>query len=332
MAVLRARHRGLISRLAAVLLLAAAGFAAQSQQAQKPHRIAFVTTGAPGTGIDFFRQGLRESGRVEGKNLVIDARFASGRQELLAQLVNEAVAQKPDVLVVVSTRTALAAKRATSTIPIVFASVFDPVAAGLVASLARPGGNVTGTAMGVGGDFAGKWVELLKEAVPGMSSAAVLWNPANESSAQSAEAIKAAAQRLGVRLELFDGGRAAKLESALDAIGSRRFDGMVIAPDPYFNANRTRLVHFAAHRRLPAVYFFRSFAEAGGLMAYGANNADSIRAAAKYVDRILKGAKPAELPIEQPSRFDLVINLTTARALGLKIPQSLLVRADQIIE
>jgi len=322
----------MIAQLAAALLALAASFAAQAQQAHKPYRIGFVTTGFPGTGIDSLRQGLRESGYVEGKGLVIDARFAAGRQEVLASLVGEVVAQKPDVIVVVSTRTALAAKRATSTIPIVFASVFDPVAAGLVASLARPGGNLTGTAMGVGGDFAGKWVELLKEAVPGLSRAAVLWNPANESSAQSVEAIKVAARRVNVKLGLFDAGTAAKLESALDAIASSRFDGMIIAPDPYFNANRTRLVHFAAKRRLPAVYFFQSFAEAGGLMAYGANNADSIRSAAKHVDRILKGAKPADLPVDQPTRFDLVINLKTAKALGLKIPQSLLVRADQIIE
>jgi len=322
----------MIAQLAAAFLVLAASPAAQAQQAPKPYRIGFVTAGFPGTGIDSLRQGLKESGYVEGRNLVIDARFAAGRQEVLASLVGEAVAQKPDVLVVVSTRTALAAKRATSTIPIVFASVFDPVAAGLVASLSRPGGNITGSAMGVGGEFAGKWVELLKEAVPGLKRAAVLWNPANESSAQSAEAIKAAAQRLDVKLELFDAGKAAKLESALEAIASRRFDGMIIAPDPYFNANRTRLVHFAANRRLPAVYFFNSFAEAGGLMAYGANNAESIRAAARHVDRILKGARPAELPVDQPTRFDLVINLKTARVLGLKIPQSLLVRADQVID
>jgi putative ABC transport system substrate-binding protein len=320
------------AQLAAAVLALAATCVVHAQQAQKTYRVAFVTTGPPRTGVDVLRQGLKESGYVEGRNLVIEARFAAGRQELLAPLVGEVLAQKPDVIVVVSTRTALAAKNTTSTVPIVFASVFDPVAAGLVASLARPGGNVTGAAMGVGGDFAGKWVELLKEAVPGLSHAAVLWNSSNESSAQSAEAIKTAAQALNVRLELFDADNPTRLNSALKSIASSRAEGIIIAPDPYFNANRTRLVRFAASRRLPAVYFFRSFAEAGGLMAYGANNADSIRAAAKYVDRILKGAKPAELPVDQPTRFDLVINLKTAKALGLKIPQSLLVRADQIIE
>jgi putative tryptophan/tyrosine transport system substrate-binding protein len=322
----------MVAPLAAALLALAATGAVHAQQAQKTYRVGFVTSGSPGTGIDLLRQGLKESGYVEGKNLVIDARFAAARQEQLATLVEQVVAQKPDVIVAVSTRTALAAKRATTTIPVVFASVFDPVAAGLVSSLARPDGNLTGTAMGVGGDFAGKWVELLKEAVPGLSHAAVLWNSGNESSAQSAAAIRNAAQTLNVKLQLFDAGTPTRLDWAMKSIASSRFDGIIIAPDPYFNANRTRLVRFAASQRLPAVYFFRSFAEAGGLMAYGASNAESIRVAAKYVDRILRGARPMELPIDQPTRFDLVINLKTAKALGLKIPQSLLVRADQIIE
>ena len=322
----------MIAQLAAAVLVVAASLAAHAQPAQKAYRVGFVTTGYPGTGIDVLRQGLKESGYVEGRNLVIEARFAAARQELLAPFIGEVVAQKPDVIVVLSTRTALAAKRTTSTIPIVFASVLDPVASGLVSSLARPGGNLTGSAMGVGGDFAGKWVELLKEAVPGLSHAAVLWNSDNESSAQSAEAIRAAAQALNVSLELFDAGTGTRLDWALQRIASSRFDGIIIAPDTYFNANRNRVVRFAASQRLPAVYFFRSFAEAGGLMAYGASNAESIRAAARYVDRILRGARPAELPVDQPTRFELVINLGTAKALGLKIPQSLLVRADQIIE
>jgi putative ABC transport system substrate-binding protein len=322
----------MIAKLAVAWLVLVTGFAAHAQTAQKTYRVGFVTSGFPGTGIDVLRQGLKESGYVEGRNLVIDARFAAARQELLAPLVGEVVAQKPDVIVVVSTRTALAAQRATSDIPVVFAGVLDPVAARLVTSLARPGGNLTGSAMGVGGDFAGKWVELLKEAVPRLSHAAVLWNSGNDSSARSAEAIRDAARTLNVGLELFDAGSGARLDWALQRIASGRFDGIIIAPDPYFNANRNRVVRFAASRRLPAVYFFRSFAEAGGLMAYGANNAESIRSAARYVDRILKGAKPAELPVDQPARLELVINLKTAKALGLKIPQSLIVRADLLID
>lgn len=321
-----------IARLAAALVLLAAPFAAEAQQAARVYRIGFVSTASPGAVIEPLRQGLKEAGYVEGRNIVFEARFASGRQELLPALIADVIRQRPDVLVVVSTRTALAAKQATSTIPVVFASVFDPLAAGLVASLARPGGNLTGTAMGVGGDFGGKWVELLKEAVPGLSHAAVLWNSANESSAQSAGAIQAAARTLNVRLELFDAGTATQLDAALAAIAASRVEGLIIAPDPQFNANRAKLVRFAASKRLPAVYFFRSFAQSGGLMAYGANNADSIRAAAKYVDRILKGAKPGDLPVDQPTRFDLVINLKTAKALRLKIPRSLLVRAEEVIE
>jgi putative tryptophan/tyrosine transport system substrate-binding protein len=318
--------------LAAAIMFVAGSIGAEAQPASKAYRVGFVTTGSPGTSIGPFREGLKEAGYVEGRNLVIEARFASGRQELLPELVADVIRQRVDVLVVVSTNTALAAKRATSTIPIVFASVFDPVASGIVPSLARPGGNVTGSAMAVGGDFAGKWVELLKEAVPGMTRAAVLWNSANQSSVQSAESIQAAARALKVQVDLYDAGNAPNLDKALSAIAASRAAGIIIAPDPYFNANRTRIVRFAASRRLPAVYFFRSFAEAGGLMAYGASNADSIRAAARYVDKILKGAKPADLPVDQPTRFELVINLKTAKALGLKIPRSLLVRADQVIE
>jgi putative tryptophan/tyrosine transport system substrate-binding protein len=317
--------------LAAAIVLVAGPMAAQAQQT-KVYRIGFVTTGSAAAAVEPFRQGLTEAGYLEGRNLIIEARFAGGRQELLPELVADVIRQKVGVLVVVSTSTALVAKKATSTVPIVFASVFDPVASGIVPSLARPGGNITGSAMGVGGDFGGKWVELLKEAVPGMTRAAVLWNSANQSSAQSAESIQAAARTSGVKLELFDAGNAASLDRALGAIAASRAEGLIIAPDPYFNANRTKVVRFAASRRLPAVYFFRSFAEAGGLMAYGANNADSIRAAAKYVDKILKGAKPGDLPVDQPTRFELVINLKTAKALGLKLPQSLFVRADRLIQ
>lgn len=319
--------------LAAAIVLVAGPIAAQAQQTSKVYRIGFVTTTSPAAGsIAPFRQGLKEAGYIEGKNMLVEARFAGGRQELLPDLVNDLIRQKVDVLVVLSTATAVAARNATSTIPIVFASVFDPVAAGIVPSLARPGGNITGSAIGVGGDFGGKWVELLKEAVPGMSRAAVLWNPANQSSAQSARAIQGAARALNVELDLFESGNAASLDRALNAIAASRAEGLIIAPDPHFTTNRTKVVRFAASRRLPAVYFFRSFADAGGLMAYGANNADSIRGAAKYVDKILKGANPADLPVDQPTRFELVVNLKTAKALGLKIPRSLLVRADQVIE
>ena len=296
-------------------------------------RIGYVTLASPvSQANDPFRLGLREAGYIEGKHVVIEARSADGRQERLPDLVAEVIRKKVDVLVVVSTRTAIVAKQATTTIPIIFASVFDPVAAGIVANLARPGGNITGVAVGVGGGFGGKWVELLKEAVPGISHAAVLWNSGNPSSAQSANEIQVAARTLNIKLDMLDAGNPVSLDKAFAAIGASRAQGIIVAPDPYFGANRARLVQFAASKRLPAVYFFKSFVEDGGLMAYGASNADSIRTAAKYVDKILRGARPADLPVEQPTRFELVINLKTARALGLTIPQLLLVRADQLID
>jgi putative ABC transport system substrate-binding protein len=313
--------------------LLVASHSALPQQKAKPVRIGYVSSGAPAPATqDPFRQGLREAGYVEGRNFVLEARFARGHPERLPGLVDEVIRQDVQVLVVVSTQTALAAKKATSTIPIVFASVFDPVGAGIVASLARPGGNVTGVAMGMADGFGGKWVELLKESVPGLSRAAVLWNSANQSSTRATDEVKAAARLLNVKLDLFDVGDAAGLAKAFRAIGASPVQGIIVAPDPFFNANRSKLVQFAAGKRLPSVYFFRSFAESGGLMAYGADNAASIRAAAKYVDRILKGGKPAELPVEQPTHFELVINLKTARALGVVIPRSLLLRADQVIQ
>jgi putative tryptophan/tyrosine transport system substrate-binding protein len=318
--------------LVAAGLVAAAPAAAQSPPGAKLPRIGYVTTGSPAhPAQDPFRQGLREAGYIEGSNVLVEARYAKGRPDRVTELVAEVLQRDLDVLVVVSTQTALAAKKATTSVPTVFASVFDPVGAGIVASLGRPGGNITGIAMGMGGGFGGKWVELLKEAVPGVGHAAVLWNAANESSAKSTEEIRAAAGTLNVKLDLFDARNAAGLDKAFAAIAASRAQGLIVAPDPSFNANRSKLVQFAAKQRLPAVYFFKSFAEAGGLMAYGANNAASIRAAALYVDKILKGAKPGDLPVEQPTRFDLVINLKTATALGLNIPPSLLVRADEVI-
>lgn len=217
--------------LGVVGLLWAGSVAAQTQQAEKTHRIGYVSSGSPSQPEeDPFRQGLRDAGYVEGKDIVVEARFARGRQELLPKLVAEVLRLDVDVLVVVSTRTAIAAKEATSTIPIVFASVFDPVAAGLVASLANPGGNITGVAMGVGGGFGGKWVEFLKYAVPGISHAAVLWNSANQSSAQCAEEIQAAARTLGLTLDMFDAGNASELDKALTAIGAGRAQGITSHP------------------------------------------------------------------------------------------------------
>ncbi len=318
---------------AAFVLFLAGSVAAQAQPAATVYRIAFIGSGSLGPSLDAFRQALRELGYVEGKNIIVEARFAEGRSDRLPELIAEAIGRKVDVLLVGSTPAALAAKRATTTVPIVFASLFDPVGAGLVPSLARPGGNITGASIGVGGSgLAGKWVELLKEAVPGMSHVAALSNPANPANAASVREIEAAARTLKVRLDVLDAGNAANLDRALATIGTSGAQGIIVTNDPFFTASRDALVRFAASKRLPAVYFFKLFADAGGLMVYGASLEDSYRRAAAYVDKILKGAKPADLPIEQPTRFELIINMKTARALGLTIPQSLRARADQVIE
>ena len=326
----RAGRRAVCIAAAALLV----GRAARAQPATTgvARRIGFVSLVVPDTALlGELRAGLRDAGYVQGRDVVIEARFAEGRAERLPDILAELVGTV-DVLVVVSTQTAIAAKRATTRVPIVFASVFDPVAAGLVADLARPGGNVTGVAVGVGGGFGGKWVQLLKEAVPGMSRAAVLWSATNPSSARSMEEIRSAAQAMKLRLDLFDAGTAVGLDRALAGIAADAPQGLIVAPDPFFGANRARIIAFAARQRLPAIYFFRVYAEAGGLMAYGVSSAESMRLVSRYVDKILRGAAPGDLAIEQPTRFELSINLKTARALGLALPRSLLLQADRLIE
>lgn len=323
----------MVRHLAAVLALLAGSLAAHAQQAPSVHRIGFVGSGTPGPGYDAFRQAMRELGYVEGKSLVIEARFPGTRSERLDALIAEVIALKVKLIVVGSTPAALAAKRATQSIPVVFASLFDPVGSGVVPSLAQPGGNITGVAIGVGGSgMAGKWVELLKETVPGAVRVAVLSNPANPANAASVRELEAAARALNVKLDVRDAGDAASLDRALTAIGASGAQGIIVTNDPFFTTYRSKLIEFCARARLPAVYFFGTFAEAGGLMAYGANQQDVYRRAATYVHKILNGAKPADLPIEQPTRLELVINLKTARALGLAIPRSLLLRADRVID
>jgi putative ABC transport system substrate-binding protein len=323
-----------IARLAAAgLLLVAWSLAALAQPAPRVYRIGFVSPSSAGPTFDAFRQGLRESGYVEGQNVIVEARFADGRSERTPELVADVLRLKLDVLVVGSSVAALAASKATTTVPIVFAGLIDPIATGIVTSLARPGGNITGTTFGIGGaGYFGKWVEGLKEAAPEVSHVAALWNAANPANAALVAEMQAAARTLKVRLDLFDAGNPAALAAALAAIGAGGARGLIVTNDPFFLVNRQQLVAFAAGKRLPAMYFSRDFVVAGGLMSYGSSVADSYQRAAAYVDRILKGAKPADLPIDQPTRFDLVINLKTARALGLAVPRSLLVRADQVID
>jgi len=319
--------------LIAAAVLLASPLAADAQETARVWRVGFVSPSAPGPTIQSFRQGLEALGYVEGKNVVVETRFADGHADRLPGLIAEVIGSKVDVLVVGSAAGALAAKRATATLPVVFAGIIDPVAPGIVTSLARPGGNLTGTTFGIGGSgFAGKWVELLKEAVPNVSHVAVLQNPASPTGGPLVRELQVAARTLNVKLDVFDVGDPAKLDGAFAAIRRSGARGVIVTNDPFFHANRDRLVRLAATARLPAVYFTNDFAEAGGLMSYGSSLADSYRRAATYVDKILKGAKPGDLPVEQPTKFELIINVRTAKALGLKIPESLLIRADRVIE
>jgi len=326
----RPNRRTLLLGAAAVI----APLPARVQAARNRHRIGFAGYYASTARLDDFREALRALGYVEGGNLVIEARYAGGRADRLNAIVAELVALKVDVIVASSTPTALAAMRSTTSIPIVFASVFDPVGSGIVTNLARPGGNVTGAAIGIGGGtgVGQKWLELLKEIAPRISHFAALVNMTNPASASSLQEVKVTARALNVRLSVFDAGTDTRLDQALAEIGGSGAEALIITNDPLFTPHAARLVDYAARRRLPAMYFFEVFAEAGGLMAYGASQAHSYRRAAHYVDKILQGARPGDLPVEQPTVLSLVVNLKTAKALGLTVPESILVRADRLIE
>jgi putative ABC transport system substrate-binding protein len=317
--------------------LLAAPLAARAQQAGKVPRIGFLSLNlAPNRHLHkAFRQGLRDLGYVEGGNIVIEHRDAGGKVEGLPALAAELVALKVDVIVTGGgTASALAAKQATTTIPIVFASAPDPVGDGLVASLARPGGNVTGLS-NLNSELVGKCLEQLKQAVPGVGRVAVLWQPGFMDKRTDKDMLKAAdvaARALRVRLQVVGARGPADIEGAFSEITRARADALTVLSSAMLFTERRRLVDLAAKNRLPVAYAQREFVEAGGLMAYGPNLADLFRRAASYVDKILKGAKPADLPVEQATKFELVINLKTAKALGLTIPPSLLLRADQVIE
>jgi putative ABC transport system substrate-binding protein len=315
--------------------LVAAPLAAEAQQAARIPRIGWLAGSLAGKShmTEAFLQGLRDLGYIEGRNVVIEIRDAEGKLERLPALAAELVALKVDVILAGGTAQALAAKEATKTIPIVFTAVVDAVADGLVTSLARPGGNVTGLSSLVS-ELVGKWLELLKQAVPGISRVAVLWHPGTLGERTEKDMLKgaeAAARALGVRLQFFEARGPADFERAFSDMTRARAGALTVWTSPMFNTQRGRLVNLAAKHRLPAVYPWTEVGDAGGLMAYGANVADVFRRAATYVDRILKGAKPGDLPVEQPTKFELVINLKTAKALSLTIPQSLLLRADEII-
>jgi putative ABC transport system substrate-binding protein len=315
-----------------IVLLFAALRVAAAQSPPQLVRVGFLSASLPAA--DQMRpglvDGLRQHGYAEGQNLVLETRYAEGRFERLPDLAAELVRLRCDVIVAAVTQASLAARDATATIPIVMIGVADPVAAGLVASLAHPGSNVTGTS-GATTQVVGKQLELLKETFPDVARVAVLWNPANPvyQALQLREAA-IAARTLRIELQLFEARTPSDLERSLASIATRR--PLLLMGDPLFNAHRRRITELATARRVPIVTSLREYAEAGALLTYGSNFTDLARRSAVYVDRILKGAKPADLPVEEPTRFELVINRKTAKALGLTIPPSLLLRADQFVD
>jgi putative ABC transport system substrate-binding protein len=329
-------RRSFIATLAGGLL--AAPLAGEAQQPAKIARIGYLSPNLATSPHlrEAFRQGLRDLGYVEGRNLVIEYRDAEGKFERIPALAAELVALKVDVIVTEGGNTAvpLAAKQATRTLPIVFASASDPVASGLVTSLARPGDNVTGLSSFTT-ELVGKRLELLTQTVPGVGQIAVLWLPGALGERTDKEMLtgaEVAARGLGVRLQFVEARAPADFDRAFSDMTRARAGALTLLPSNLFRRELRRLLDLAGRHRLPAVYPWRDFVDAGGLMSYGASLTDSSRRAATYVDKILKGAKPGDLPIEQPTKFELVINLKTAKALGLTIPPSLLQRADQVIE
>jgi putative ABC transport system substrate-binding protein len=305
------------------------------QAAGKVSRIGYLASNLGNQGpVEAFRQGLRDLGYVEGRNLVIEYRDGQGKLEPLPALAAELVALKVDVIVASSTAAALAAKQVTSVVPIVFGTVPDPVATGLVASLARPGGNVTGLS-NLNSDLVGKCLEYLTQAIPGAKRVAVLSQPGAFGQHTEEEMLKAAevaARALGIQLQFVEARNPADIDKAFAEIISAHPDAVIVLVSGMLLGERKRLVDLAASNRLPVLYTFRELADAGGLMSYGTSLADLFRRAASYVDKILKGAKPADLPVEQPVKLELVINLKTAHALGLTVPPTLVARADQVIE
>jgi putative ABC transport system substrate-binding protein len=330
-----------MKRRAFIALLGGAAAAwplpARAQQKSMPV-IGLLGFGPPDPGassVAAFRQGLRELGYIEDRNILIEYRWAVGKPERFPVLAAELVALKVDVIVTAGgTLAALAAKQATTTLPIVFAVVGDPVAEGLVTSLARPGSNVTGLS-NVTTDLVGKWMELLKQAVPGLSLIALLLKP--DSMPESAKEVRlneadVSARALGVQLQVVEARGPSEFDRAFSDISEKGAGALVVLTTPAFNTEQQRIVELAAKNRLPTVYASRNYVDIGGLMSYGPNFADLHRRAATYVDKIIKGAKPSDLPVQQPTKFELVINLKAAKALGLTIPPTLFARADEVIE
>jgi putative ABC transport system substrate-binding protein len=307
---------------------------ANAQQAVKVYRVGILWFTYPHVSAPFFkalRDGLTALGYVEGQSIMFDQQWAERNPDRYSALAADLLRRRVDVIVAGNLESAVAAKAATDDIPIVITAGGDPLRSGLVRSLAHPGGNVTGVSEVIP-DLAPKLLQLLNEAVPKLSSVAVLWNPANPSYAPTRQELETAAHARGIRLQSMEVGRPHEMEGALTAIARERPSGFVVYVTPITQSYRARLIEFAAKQRLPAIYSAREFVDDGGLVSYGPNHRELFRLAANFVHKILRGARPADLPIEQPTKFEFVINLKTAKALGLTIPPSLLVRADQVIE
>jgi putative ABC transport system substrate-binding protein len=327
-------RRGFIGTLAGGLL--ATPLAAEAQQARKVWRVGFLAVGfrpVPGspTGLDPFLHKLRELGYTEGRNLVLEFRYAGGRTERYPALAAELVSLNVDVLVAESTPAAIAAKHASGMVPIVMVSVSDPVGTKLVDSLARPGGNITGLSL-LAPELSAKRLDLLKQTLPRLSRVTVLWNSANEGMKLRFNEAQQVAPALGLTLQSVTVQRPEDFDVIFAALSKDRPESLLVLADTVTMANSKHTIEFAARNRVPAIYEARAFVDGGGLMSYGVDFAEHYRRAATYVDKILRGAKPADLPVEQPTKFELVINLKTAKALGLRIPSSLLARADEIIQ
>jgi ABC-type uncharacterized transport system substrate-binding protein len=326
------RRREFISLLGG----AAAGWplAARAQQASEVTLVGLLSPFSPSTAAAWhkaFGQGLRELGWVEGKNIRIEYRYAEGREDRLPDLAVDLVRHQVKVIVTSVNTDTLAAKNATKTIPIVMASAGDPVGGGLVKSLARPGANITGLSQ-IAPDLAGKRLQVMKEIVPRLARAGVLWNPQGTTSPIAWREIQLPAQQLSVKLQSLPITVPIGFENAFhDAIAART-DALIIMPDPLFAGNLKRIADLAVKNHLPSTFHLKEYADQGGLVAYGVDRTDQFYRAASYVDKILKGAKPADLPVEQPTKFELIINLKTAKALGLTVPPTLLARADEVIE
>jgi len=324
---------GLLSVL--VFLVGCAGMA-DAQQAKKIHRVGFLSQYSPSNTTfrawhQAFQQGLRDFGWVEGKNISIEYQYAEGRDDRLPDLAAELVRLKVDIIVAATAIDAQAAKNATRTIPIVMAAAGDPLATGLVESLARPGGNITGLSQ-MSPDLAGKRLELLKEIVPKLSRVAVLWNPQTPTSKLAWKESQLPARELGVQLHSLEVLSPNDFDKAFEDATRARAGALAVMPDVVFVTNLKRIADLAAKSRLPSVFHLSEFVDSGGLVAYGPDRSDLFRRAATYVDKILKGRKPADLPVEQPIKFELVINLKAAKQIGLTIPPNVLARADKVIK